>query len=394
MVEDVDISGRGEYSRQTVKRILETYYDDFLVQYDDGAYFIIELDKHDGLFVQGTGTADGVLLEAVGPEFVIDMTEDLENTLINGGWSKPGPPPNFWFETEASFLKTEEGLTFVMQTLDTYNEHLLEGLASNLDWVIRRGGEVPYKMPELNPDDIEVFFPDEQLETAVRNNLKIWWGPIGREALNRLEQLMPRGEGITDLTGIEHAVNLKQLSANQNQISDVSPLASLDNLKFLNLSGNQISDVGPLASRINLSTLWLGRNQITNVSPLASLTNLRGLWLPGNQITDVSPLASLTNLKFLNLSDIQISDVGPLASLTKLTELYLSVNGIKDVGPLASLTKLTELTLNGNQISDVGPLASLTKLIRLNLGGNPLSQESVDVHVPNLKARGVRVTGW
>jgi len=46
----------------------------------------------------------------------------------------------------------------------------------------------------------------------------------------------------------------------------------------------------------------------------------------------------------------------------------------------------------GNQISDLTPLASLTNLTWLTLDGNPLSQDSIDVHVPNLKARGVSVS--
>jgi len=42
-----------------------------------------------------------------------------------------------------------------------------------------------------------------------------------------------------------------------------------------------------------------------------------------------------------------------------------------------------------NQISDIGPLASLNNLTRLYLENNPLSQESTDIHIPNLNSRGL-----
>ena len=42
-----------------------------------------------------------------------------------------------------------------------------------------------------------------------------------------------------------------------------------------------------------------------------------------------------------------------------------------------------------NQINDIGPLASLNNLRRLYLENNPLSQESTDIHIPNLNSRGV-----
>ena len=54
-------------------------------------------------------------------------------------------------------------------------------------------------------------------------------------------------------------------------------------------------------------------------------------------------------------------------------------------------TRHSSLSLVNNQISDVSPLASLTNLTELDLGSNPLSQESIDLHVPNLEARGINV---
>ena len=118
------------------------------------------------------------------------------------------------------------------------------------------------------------------------------------------------------------------------------------------------------------------------------------LYAPEREIEYLQGLDSAVNLTSLILSDNAISDVSPLASLTNLKRLNLRGNQISDVSPLASLTNLTYLNLDDNQISDVSPLAPLTKLTDLHLEDNPLSQESVDVHVPNLEARGVDVELW
>ena len=65
--------------------------------------------------------------------------------------------------------------------------------------------------------------------------------------------------------------------------------------------------------------------------------------------------------------------------------------GILDLTGLEHATNLTELSLQSNQISDVSALASLTNLTELVLRSNPLSPESIDIHVPNLRSRGVDV---
>ena len=99
----------------------------------------------------------------------------------------------------------------------------------------------------------------------------------------------------------------------------------------------------------------------------------------------------LKRMKDLTAADKEIEDLTGLEHAVNLAKLHLTGNQISDVSPLASLTTLTSLDLWGNQISDVSPLASLTNLRYLNRSANPLSQESIDDHVPNFKARGIWV---
>lgn len=259
-----------------------------------------------------------------------------------------------------------------------------------------------------------VTFSDSGLDAVVRSALKKQADEdIILADLATIANLEANQEGITDLTGIEHCVNLKYLNLNQNYINDISPLSSLNNLITLVIQENQISDISPLSSLVYLSDLFIGFNYINDISPLSSLHNLTTIYLGGNQINDISPLSSianlteldlgwnnirdisplfsLTNLTVLKLWSNHISDLSPLSFLTNLTELDLHQNQISDISPLSGLTNLSILNLDSNRISDISPLASLTKLTELSLKQNPLNAESVEVYIPQLVERGVKV---
>ena len=69
-----------------------------------------------------------------------------------------------------------------------------------------------------------------------------------------LDSLAASDAEITDLTGLESAVNLTYLSLNDNDITDISALSGLTNLTVLILKGNHISDLAPLAENTGLGT--------------------------------------------------------------------------------------------------------------------------------------------
>ena len=95
----------------------------------------------------------------------------------------------------------------------------------------RRVRELAQKARELKlADEIEVVFPDEDLEVAVRKKLEKPEGPLTRGDVKRLKELGASNQKIGNLSGIEHAANLTTLVLSVNQISDVRPLASLTNL--------------------------------------------------------------------------------------------------------------------------------------------------------------------
>ena len=136
-----------------------------------------------------------------------------------------------------------------------------------------------------------VHFADLNLEMAVREALKNHEGSITADDMARLIELNTAARGITDLSGLEYAVNLQSLDLGQNQISDISPLAKLANLEKLALWDNHINDIAPLAHLVNLKELDLSSNNISDISsPLADLKGLEVLGLGDNSLGDISSL--------------------------------------------------------------------------------------------------------
>ena len=160
-------------------------------------------------------------------------------------------------------------------------------------------------IPHLANAQEEDWMPDPNLRKAVRQELEIDTNtPLTKADMLQLTALdtlkLQITEKISDLRGLESAINLELLILAQNRIQDLRPLANLTKLTFLDLGGNAISDISPLAGLINLEALGLWSNQIVDISPLTGLVNLKDLALENNQISDASPLVGLTNLEYIS----------------------------------------------------------------------------------------------
>jgi len=220
--------------------------------------------------------------------------------------------------------------------------------------------------------DETVTFPDANLEAAVRSAIGKTSEDIYRSDLRDLTVLSANSKGIADLGGLEYCTCLTHLSLRGNRISDLTPLCNLASLMQLDLGDNLISDIATLSSLASLTWLRLDNNLISDVTPFSSLTNLVKLDLGKNQIRDIAPLSHLTNLMKLDLGENQMRDISSLSNLTGLTQLYLEKNDITDISPL---------------VENSGLSAGDT----LDLRENPLNSTSVNVHIPQLEQRGVKV---
>ena len=251
----------------------------------------------------------------------------------------------------------------------------------------------------------------------------------------KLRIIVADEQEISDLRGLEFAINLQRIEFRHNAISDLSPLRNLTRLNNIKLRGNQITDITPLANLTRVDWLGLEQNQITDLSPLEKLTKLQGVGISGNPVTDLSPLVELTSLERIDawqtpVSDFSvlaalprlrwieygndrnitemptlqglkslrrleihgctISDISALSEFTQLEWLELVNNGITDLTPLSNLKNLTILNLDANLIQDVSPLEGLTRLDVLYLENNVISDVSSLSKLSNLERLDLR----
>ena len=121
-----------------------------------------------------------------------------------------------------------------------------------------------------------VSIPDANLAAVIRETVGVApTDPVRQRDMLKLTELNASHRQITDITEIEHAINLLHLDLTDNQIHDVSPLAALTNLRVLNLTNNAIFDVSPLAGLRDQTLLYLSGNPVFgNPGP-----KIEGPWL-------------------------------------------------------------------------------------------------------------------
>ena len=95
----------------------------------------------------------------------------------------------------------------------------------------------------LAPQEDLVFIPDVNLRKAINQALgKNDGDAITKGELARLTELIAKGLGIKDLTGLEWAVNLEKLDISDNQVTDITPLKNLTKLDEVSADDNPLSE--------------------------------------------------------------------------------------------------------------------------------------------------------
>ena len=262
-----------------------------------------------------------------------------------------------------------------------------------------------------------VVFRDEALEAVVREVLDLTDtdDPISPDGVATLTTLDASSRGISDLRGIEHAMQLETLHLRNNRITDVSPLVGLTRLTRLVLDGNPVENPEVLfrleqaGTRItgvavpdsvvfadaNLEATVRSAARVSSNLPLTAekMRTLPGLTATRKEISDLTGIQEATGLERLDLGDNEITDILLLSDLTNLENLDLADNEITDVSALSNLISLETLDLRDNDVMDVSPLAGLTSLRQLYLRGNenlttglkqlvPLTDLQVDIDLP------------
>ncbi len=176
--------------------------------------------------------------------------------------------------------------------------------------------------------DGPVHFPDAHLKAAVEQELWIA-DPTATDMLGLTQLIQPnmytRDNAVTNLSGLEYAINLRELNLRYHSIRDLSPLSGLGSLQTIILLGNYIGDISPLSGLSDLRTLDLEQNEIRDISALAGLNNLESLGLHRNFVTDLSPLSNLTHLTWV---DLRANPMNADAFSTYLSQIEASNPGI------------------------------------------------------------------
>ena len=298
-----------------------------------------------------------------------DMEEGLPSSIYSildiEGDDVPGEMlVEFWIDTEASYLRkftaSIEGDANIMDLSEFTGESDIVTITMEIQFSDFNEYVEPIVaplLPEPTPNAASstgivplptlstgVNIPDAYLAAKVREALgKSSGDSITAEDMATLTTLHAGASGISDLTGLEHAVNMTDLRIWSNQITDLSALAYMPKLETLYSYGNSVDSISPLANLTELSFFNSGRIGDGDISPLSNLTKLETLWLVNSNISDISPLSNLVNLAYLQLGSNGLTDISALSTLTNLWFLNITDNKIVDYSPLDSLINLTDL---------------------------------------------------
>ncbi len=223
--------------------------------------------------------------------------------------------------------------------------------------------------PALAAPDTPVTFTDPNLKSTVEIQLGIT-DPTESDMLLLTDLYRIASVEITDLTGLEYALNLESLHLDNYNITDISPITSLTNLKYLYLSGNNITNPENLGNITSLSLLNIGDCNISDISFLSNLPNLSKLFLGSNPITDFSILPTLPLLENIGIAYCNISDISFLSSM-ELSSVGLSGNPITDFTPICHMENLFTLYIADCNLTDISFLLNFDRISSLNISENP-----------------------
>ena len=283
----------------------------------------------------------------------------------------------------------------------------------------------------------EINIPDQNFKKLINSTLKHEENAaVTEEDMAGITSLsVNAGSGVTDIEGIQYAVNLVSLNMD-GDIENIKQIENLTKLERLNIDSNDLlTDLSFLGSKPDLTDLTvfgstgltslegltagncpkleeLSCSRCTSLSDISALADreiptLIAADFEDCAIADLSPLEGYTSITELNLEKVEITEENravykeTVSSMTGLETLYMPYCDItdEDTEMFSTLRNLKTLLLNMNEltstdfcdklpadmevlglldndIEDMDNLGRLTQLEILSLGGNKVTDFS------------------
>ena len=216
--------------------------------------------------------------------------------------------------------------------------------------------------------NVDVTIPDANLLAAINDRLgKGRDAPVTAAELEGITQLWARARGISNLSGLEHAVNLTDLDLGYNNLSGQIDFKGWTALRSLYLDGNYITRLVDLELMHNLRTLEVRSNRLTSLS---LPTGVQYVEASHNMITTLQTFGG-AETRTLHIQHNRLRELD-ISHLHRLGSLNASDNRITLVGWTADIRYPLEfVSLANNRIESGSELIPRTNTLEhMNASGN------------------------
>lgn len=156
---------------------------------------------------------------------------------------------------------------------------------------------------------------------------------------------------ITNLSGIEHLVNLTSLMLPNNALSSVSLPSALSKLEFVDLTSNRLTSFNLPSTARDMYLVVVDDNQLNSLTVPQTLTSLRLFSAADNRLTSLSLPDSATHLEFLDLTGNQLTSIALPQTISSLSELYLDGNRFSSLESLPYVGHLDVFSATGQTVT-------------------------------------------
>ena len=220
-------------------------------------------------------------------------------------------------------------------------------------------------------DEVEVVeIEDDELREIIMETLNV--GNMNQITVGKMAEMTELNISnsiVTNLSGLEAAVNLEILLARSVDIADLSPLSGLDKLKEIDMRDANMDSETDLSFLSNLNMIEkidFQNTAVDNISVLSGKNTLTHINLRQTNVVDISALQGMVQLVFLNLNragggnGIDNPEITiPMENLYYLSLRNTNVGDELMAQIFANKTQMVEANIRNTEITDIQFLVSV-----------------------------------